>query len=138
MSECILCKGMIPHKIENVVIVSYPFCNFYNKVCNYFWNSDDKKDIWTIEIEGGHLDIDDYFTEAQVQIGFGLDFENSKIYKIIKEILKNNVEIIMWYSDFYEDIPVALSEEQLFNEVFNGITDKRGMCEVYVRFKNFI
>lgn len=44
----------------------------------------------------------------------------------------------MWYSDFYEDIPVALSEEQLFNEVFNGITDKSGMCEIYVRFKNFI
>lgn len=55
MSECILCKGVIPHRIENVVIVSYPFCNFYNKVCNYFWNSDDKKDIWTIEIEGGGI-----------------------------------------------------------------------------------
>lgn len=135
MSQYILCKGKIPlEKLEGVIAYCYPFEEFYNEVCERFWTNETKKDRWTIEIDE-YTDIDEYFTEAQRQINNGTKFFETKIYKVLKQLLNYNVEIVMWYSEFYDDIPNVCSEQELFENVFNGITDKSGMCEVYVRYK---
>ena len=128
MSEYILCKGKISvDKLERSTIYHYPLDSFYERVCQFYWPNEIKNDIWTIE-------IDQYLTEAQLQIYDGVEFENTIIYSILTQLLQCNSEIIMWYSDFYNDIPIVRSKQEFLKEVFDGITDISGMCEVYVRW----
>jgi len=130
MSELILCKGKISlEKLGENKIVYYPFGDIREEVCLFYWKDKNKDDIWTVE-------IDHYLTEAQVQIYDGVEYEKTKIYCIFKQLLEYDLEIIMWYSDFYDDIPIVYSEQNFLKEVLNGITDKSGMCEVYVRYKH--
>jgi hypothetical protein len=133
MSECILCKGKVSlDKLGENKIYYYPFgdfCNDCEEVCQFYWKGKNKDDIWTVE-------IDRYLTEAQTQICDGAGYEKTKIYGILKQLLEHDLEIIMWYNDFYEDIPAVYSEQDFFKEVFNGITDENGLCEVYVRYKH--
>jgi hypothetical protein len=127
MSEYILCKGKVPvDELKQGMIYHYSLDNFCEKVCQLYWSNEKKEDIWTME-------IDHYLTDAQVQIYNGIKFENTEIYSVLTQLLQYNLEIIMWYSDFYNDIPIVYSEQEFFKKVFNGIIDISGMCEIYVR-----
>ncbi len=135
MSEFLLCKGQISQLgILGVKIHKYPFSSFFNEICDYLWNGEIKSDIWTIDVEG-YSEIDCCFTEAQEQIINGADYSETKIYLLITELLKCNIEIVFWYSEFFENIPYVNSKKDLFKRVYEGITDKNGMCEVYARYK---
>ncbi len=136
MSEYFLCKGEISQdKLKGVIIEYHPFEDFFNQICEYFWKNENKENIWTMDIDEDTA-FDNALTEAQRQINDGVVFEETAIYESLKQLLDYDVEIVMWYDEFYDDIPVVYSEADFFKAVYDGITDKSGMCEVYVRYKN--
>lgn len=127
MSECLICKAkkQIDFK-EGIEIVELD--SFLQKYASLIWN--DSNDVWTIKI--AEKDIDFYLTKAQVEIQNGIAYEDTKFYLIMKELLKNDVKIAMWYSEFYEDLPLCKDEIQVLELCYEGITDISGMCEVYL------
>lgn len=127
MSECLICKAKKPIDFkEGIEIVELD--SFLQKYASLIWN--DSNDVWTIKI--AEKDIDFYLTKAQVEIQNGIAYEDTKFYLIMKELLKNDVEIAMWYSEFYEDLPLCKDEIQVLELCYEGITDISGMCEVYL------
>lgn len=127
MSECLICKAkkQIDFK-EGIEIVELD--PFLQKYASLIWN--DSNDVWTIKI--AEKDIDFYLTKAQVEIQNGTAYEDTKFYLIMKELLKNDVKIAMWYSEFYENLPLCKDEIQVLELCYEGITDISGMCEVYL------
>lgn len=127
MSECLICKGkkQINFKEEIEIVELDPFLQKY---ASLIWN--DCNDVWTIKI--AEKDIDFYLTKAQVEIQNGIAYEDTKFYLIIKELLKNDIKIAMWYSEFYENLPLCKDEVQVLELCYEGITDISGMCEVYL------
>ncbi len=127
MSECLICKAKKPIDFkEGIEIVELD--SFLQKYASLIWN--DSNDVWTIKI--AEKDIDFYLTKAQVEIQNGIAYEDTKFYLIMKELLKNDVKIAMWYSEFYEDLPLCKDEIQVLELCYEGITDISGMCEVYL------
>ena len=126
-SECLICKAKKPIDFkEGIEIVELD--SFLQKYASLIWN--DSNDVWTIKI--AEKDIDFYLTKAQVEIQNGIAYEDTKFYLIMKELLKNDVKIAMWYSEFYEDLPLCKDEIQVLELCYEGITDISGMCEVYL------
>ena len=134
MSQFMICKGGSSKPfIEDTLIISYPFeDNYLMKVCDYFWETVNKNDVWSI-VDKKSFEIDSYFTDAQNYINQNRSFEESKLYKIINYLLNNGTELILWYSDYIEDIPITSSKEEFLEWVEEGIKDP--MCEVYARYK---
>lgn len=127
MSECLICKAKKPIDFkEGIEIVELD--SFLQKYASLIWN--DSNDVWTIKI--AEKDIDFYLIKAQVEIQNGIAYEDTKFYLIMKELLKNDVKIAMWYSEFYEDLPLCKDEIQVLELCYEGITDISGMCEVYL------
>ncbi|MBE5954583.1 MAG: hypothetical protein E7257_10615 [Lachnospiraceae bacterium] len=128
MSECLICKGKkLDNYKEGIVVVELD--SFLQKYASLIWN--DSSDVWTIKIAG--KDIDFYLTKAQVDIQNGIAYEDTKFYLIMKELLKNDVKIAMWYSEFYEDLPLCKGEIEVLKMCYEGIVDISGMCEVYFK-----
>lgn len=126
MSECLICKGKKPCDLgKEIAIVELD--SFLKKYACLIW--DDSSDVWTIKIAG--KDIDFYLTEAQVDIQNGVAYENTMFYLIIKELLKNDIKMAMWYAEFYEDLPLCKSEIDVLEICYKDIIDISGMCEVY-------
>lgn len=128
MSECLICKGKKPNNLkEGIEVVELD--SFLQKYASLIWN--DSSDVWTIKITG--KDIDFYLTKAQVDIQNMIPYENTKFYLIMKELLKNGIKIAMWYSEFYEDLPLCKGEKEVLEVCHEGIVDISGMCEVYLK-----
>lgn len=126
MSELIICKGKRPNNLKEEIQIA-ELDPFLKKCATLIWN--DTSDVWTIKITGN--DIDFYLTKAQVDIQNGVAYEDTKFYLIMKELLKNDIKIAMWYSDFYEDLPLCNDEIEVLKLCYEGIIDISGMCEVY-------
>lgn len=127
MSECLICKAKKQINFKEGIEIA-ELDPFLQKYASLIWN--DSKDVWTIKI--AEKDIDFYLTEAQVEIQNGVAYEQTKFYLIMKELLKNHVKIAMWYSEFYENLPLCKNEMQVLELCYEGITDISGMCEVYL------
>lgn len=127
MSECLICKGKKPNNLKEGIRVA-ELDSFLQKYATLIWN--DSNNVWTIKIAG--KDIDFYLTKAQVDIQNGIAYEDTKFYSIMKELLKNDVKIAMWYSEFYEDLPLCKGEIEVLKTCYKGIVDISGMCEVYL------
>ena len=121
MSECIICMGDKPQKINKWATV-LPLDNFLGPIALELWGA---QDAWTIP------DIDYYLTKAQSEMNNGIKFEETEFYTIICLLLDSGVKIAMWYDIYYEDLPICTSKEEILSECYTGITDISGMCEVY-------
>lgn len=126
MSECLICKGKQPNDLKKGIIVS-PLDAFLRKCAYSIWK--DVNNVWTIKIKG--KDIDFYLTKAQVDIQRGIAYEDTEFYLIMKELLKHDLKLAMWYDEFFEDLPLCKNEVDVLKMCYKGIIDASGMCEVY-------
>lgn len=136
MSQFLLCKGVPPEKIVGFKIIQYPFSMpWLDKASQILWGNDNES-IWTVLIESQPIDIDFCFTDAQKK-SYSMElFKQTTLYYLLNEILRNKVDIVLWYSEIHNDIHKVKSKADFFEKVYEGI--KSDFCEVNIRYSNYI
>jgi hypothetical protein len=98
---------------------------FLSDIANKFFGNDEMNDIWFVK------DFDNLFKLAQRQYGV-VPFEETEIYLQLSTLYDISEVIILWYSDFCQDLDIVNTKEQFLQEVQKGIYCPSGMCECYL------
>ena len=126
MSEYIICKGNRKADFERCISV-VELDDFLKEMSLKVWP--DCYDIWTIEING--YGIDYYLTKAQEDLARNTKFQETVFYKIITNLLGNDVKVAMWYDTYCESLPLCKSVTDVLKICYDEIVAPSGMCEVY-------
>jgi len=127
MSQFILFKSS--ENLENYNYIRLIECTenkrFLSDIANKLFGNDEMNDIWFVK------DFDNLFTLAQRQYGV-VPFEETEIYLQLSILYDISEVIILWYSDFCQDLDIVNTKEQFLKEVQKGIYCTSGMCECYL------
>lgn len=125
MSQFLLWKGQTS---PNIAVQPYPFADsFLNTVSEYLWKQN-RNDLCTLA--DTDLDIDEVCTQAQADLQQNIPFENTKLYCLLENILKNAKEVVLWYGDYYTDLPQTTSPKEFFENIKQAV--RQPACETYI------
>ena len=126
MSQFMLCKSQIDLTSYDCTKVEHCFANneYLLKIAGEIFEDVNLGEIWAV------TDIDNLFTQAQKQL-----FESSKLPTLLSSLFDVCDILVLWYSDFYNDLDEVNTKEQFLISVKNGIHDPSGMCECYLYVK---
>ena len=79
------------------------------------------------------LDIDDLFTEAQVQLNDGLAFPATRLHSFLEQAMESCEDVVLWYSSDYSDLPMTSDREELLALVEAGVDSP--LCECYIHWR---
>lgn len=133
MSEYMICKGSTKGLAQPGLDIEKAD-DFLNKAA--YWLGDDKENIWTFRFE--NKETDTLLTDAQAQLQKGVRYEDTLIYKVLNILMDNNIAFAMWYSDYFDDLDICRTKEDVLKNCYDGITDKSGMCEVYLVYDRIL
>ena len=129
MSQFMLLKpvhatGIIEEKCVRVQNLKYGK-DFLTKMTKKIFENTEISNIWTIE------NVDSIFTQAQHDMNFERQsFETTELYSILSELFDNSEILVLWYSDFYQDLDEINIKDDFLNTVKKGVQDS--MCECYI------
>ena len=134
MSQFLLCKGgSEKFHCNEFVVRKYPFEeDLLNKATDCFLFNGTKDGIWTV-VDSNNLCIDSYFTNAQKHINGNRSFNTTVLYKLFSTILVSADEVVTWYGDYIEDLPVVTDRSEFLKIIECGV--KESMCEVFIWYK---
>jgi hypothetical protein len=84
--------------------------------------------------EGLHGEsVHDLFSQAQTQIIGGENIEETIIGKLLIKVFQSCREVLIWYSNDFNDLPEFTNVEIAMNEICSELIELSG--EVYLKFK---
>ena len=122
MSQFMICKSDIDltayscARIADSLKTNGIFARIVNELLG-----DNLDDIWEL------TDIDFLFTQAQNK-----PFEDSELNVKLSALFDVCDVLILWYSDFYQDLDCVNTKEQFLSAVAEGVNDPSGLCECYL------
>lgn len=123
MSQFILCRGS-NQKIASAKVQTYPFTDpFLNTVSDYLWKNA-KNNIYTVTA------FDELCTEAQELVQKNVPFENTQLFSTLRNILEEEDEIVLWYGEYFNDLPKTTDQNELLEIVKDSIA--KPACETYI------
>lgn len=123
MSQFILYRGR-NQKIAPLETETYPFVDtFLNTVSKHLWK-DANNSLSTV------LSYDQLCTDAQELMQKNIPFESTKLFLTLKNILEHAEEIILWYGEYYQDLPQTTDQNEFLKIIKDSIQDPT--CETYI------
>ena len=123
MSQFMLCKTKNDLTSYNCKKIEQCLVNkqYLIKIASELFRVKTLNDVWAV------TDIDLLFTQVQNQ-----SFENTELHMRLSALFDVCDVILLWYSNFYDDLDEVNTKEQFISTVKDSVNDPSGMCECYL------